>query len=818
MTSPDTEFISILGASGSPEAPSKVSARSLPDVLPILGLSDIVIFPGMVAPLLVETAQSTKLIDDVVAGDRLLGVVLQRNAEAENPLPHEMHEVGCAARVLKMLKFPDNTVRVLVEGLWRIKIKDYTGTDPYLSAKFELLKDVTENTVELTAMMRNAQSQFQEIIKLSPALSEQIKIAALNTEDPGHFADLIAVNLNLDLAERQRLLETNSVKERLTRLLPMLNREHEVLTLSSKIQTEVATSISKTQRDFFLREQMRAIQRELGESDPNASEVRSLREKIEQTAMPAEAKQVATQELDRLQQMPPAAAEYGVTRHYIDWILALPWMKETEDKIDLTEAERILNEQHFGLTKVKDRLIEFLAVIKRRKEIKGPILCLVGPPGVGKTSLGRSVADALGRKFARISLGGMRDEAEIRGHRRTYVGALPGRIIQTLRRAESRNPVILLDELDKVGADFRGDPAAALLEVLDPAQNSTFTDHYLDLPFDLSRVLFVTTANWLEPIHAALRDRLEVIELPSYTESEKLQIAKRYLVPRQLEEHGLSKQEVKFPDATLRSLIHDYTREAGVRQLEREIAALTRKATRRIVGNGHVPKPLILKPDSLTDFLGAARFMNETAETIKENGIATGLGWTPVGGEILFIEATRMPGKGGLLLTGSLGEVMKESAQTALSYLRSQAKTLGIDLSDYNNYDIHIHVPAGATPKDGPSAGVTVVVALASLLTRRCVRSDVAMTGEISLRGRVMRVGGIKEKVLAAARFGIKTVLLPEQNQPDWTEVPEEVRHKLKVHFIRHISELLPLTLRGKPTDSKADGKAKAQPKFEERE
>jgi len=822
MTSPDTEFISILGASGSPEAPSKVSARSLPDVLPILGLSDIVIFPGMVAPLLVETAQSTKLIDDVVAGDRLLGVVLQRNAEAENPLPHEMHEVGCAARVLKMLKFPDNTVRVLVEGLWRIKIRDYTGTDPYLCAKFELLKDVTESTVELTAMMRNAQSQFQEIIKLSPALSEQIKIAALNTEDPGHFADLIAVNLNLDLAERQRLLETNSVKERLTRLLPMLNREHEVLTLSSKIQTEVATSISKTQRDFFLREQMRAIQRELGDSDPNASEVRSLREKIEQTPMPAEAKQVASQELDRLTQMPPAAAEYGVTRHYIDWILALPWMKETEDKIDLAEAERILNEQHFGLTKVKDRLIEFLAVIKRRKQIKGPILCLVGPPGVGKTSLGRSVADALGRKFARISLGGMRDEAEIRGHRRTYVGALPGRIIQTLRRVESRNPVILLDELDKVGADFRGDPAAALLEVLDPAQNSTFTDHYLDLPFDLSRVLFVTTANWLEPIHAALRDRLEVIELPSYTESEKLQIAKRYLVPRQLEEHGLSKQEVKFPDVTLRSLIHDYTREAGVRQLEREIAALTRKATRRIVGNGHVPKPLILKPKALTDFLGAARFVNETAENIKENGIATGLGWTPVGGEILFIEATRMPGKGSLLLTGSLGEVMKESAQTALSYLRSQAKILGIDLSDYNNYDIHIHVPAGATPKDGPSAGVTVVVALASLLTRRCVRSDVAMTGEISLRGRVMRVGGIKEKVLAAARFGIKTVLLPEQNQPDWTEVPEEVRNKLKVHFIRHISELLPLTLRGKSSDSKPDAKNnaknKAAVKYEERE
>jgi ATP-dependent Lon protease len=798
MTSPETEFISILGAAGNPEAPPHVSSRSLPEVLPILGLSDIVIFPGMVAPLLVETAQSTKLIDDVVGGDRLLGVVLQRNAEAENPLPREMYQVGCAARVLKMLKFPDNTVRVLVEGLWRIQLKEYPTTEPYLSAKFELVKDLKEDSVELTAMMRNAQTQFQEIIKLSPALSEQIKIAALNTEDPGHFADLIAVNLNLSLEERQKLLETNSVKERLTRLLPMLNREHEVLTLSSKIQSDVATSISKTQRDFFLREQMRAIQRELGETDPNATEIRMLREKIEQTPLPPEPKAVATQELERLQQMPPAAAEYGVSRHYLDWILSLPWMKETEDKIDLADAERILNEQHFGLTKVKDRLLEFLAVIKRRKQIKGPILCLVGPPGVGKTSLGRSVAEALGRKFARISLGGMRDEAEIRGHRRTYVGALPGRIIQTLRRVESRNPVIMLDELDKVGADFRGDPASALLEVLDPAQNNTFTDHYLDLPFDLSRVLFLTTANWLEPVHPALRDRLEVIDLPSYTESEKLQIAKRYLLPRQLEEHGLTKQEVRIPDATLRRVIHDYTREAGVRQLERELAALSRKATRRIVSDGHAGKLLIMAPESLKGYLGAAKFVNETAETIKEFGIATGLAWTPVGGEILFIEATRMPGKGGLLLTGSLGEVMKESAQTAVSYLRSQAKQLGIDLSDYAKYDLHIHVPAGATPKDGPSAGVTLVAALASLLTRRRVRSDVAMTGEISLRGRVMRVGGIKEKVLAAGRFGIKQLILPEQNRADWSEVPEEVRHKLKVHFIRHISELLPLALREK--------------------
>jgi len=793
MTSPDTEFISILGAPGNPEAPPRVSSSSLPEVMAILGLSDIVIFPGMVAPLLVETPQSIQLIDDVVGGDRLLGLALQRSPEAENPKPEEMHEVGCAARVLKMLKFPDNTVRVLVEGLWRIQIKKYVSTAPYLRANFDLVKDLKEDSVELTAMMRNAQTQFQEIIKLSPALSEQIKVAALNTDDPGNFADLIAVNLNLALDERQKLLETNSVKERLTRLLPMLNREHEVLTLSSKIQTEVATSISKTQRDFFLREQLRAIQRELGESDPNASEVRTLREKIEASNLPAEPKKVATQELERLQQMPPAAAEYGVTRHYIDWILSLPWNTETEDKLDLAVAERILNEQHFGLTKVKDRLLEFLAVLQRRREIKGPILCLAGPPGVGKTSLGRSVADALGRKFARISLGGMRDEAEIRGHRRTYVGALPGRIIQTLRRVESRNPVILLDELDKVGADFRGDPASALLEVLDPAQNNTFTDHYLDLPFDLSRVLFLTTANWLEPIHPALRDRLEVIELPSYTETEKLEIARRYLVPRQMQEHGLSRQEFRLPQNTLRRVIHDYTREAGVRQLEREIATLTRKATRRLVGNGKLPKGIVLTPEMLPDYLGSARFLNETAQTIKEIGIATGMAWTPVGGEVLFIEATRMPGKGGLLLTGSLGEVMKESAQTAVSYLRSQSAKLKIDFSDFANFDIHIHVPSGATPKDGPSAGVALVAALASLLSGRRVRSDFAMTGEISLRGRALRVGGIKEKVLAAARFGIKHVVLPEQNKPDWSEVPAEVRSKLEVHFIRHVSELIPL-------------------------
>ncbi|MEO7300741.1 MAG: endopeptidase La [Verrucomicrobiota bacterium] len=796
MTSADPQLIDILGASDSADASgTKIWSRSLPENLPILGLSDIVIFPGMVSPLLVETTQSIRLIDDVVAGDRFLGLVLQKNPDVDNPVPEDLWTYGCAARVLKMLKFPDNTVRVLVEGLRRFRITDYASLNPYLIAKIDKIKDVAEDSLELTALSRNAERQFEEIIKLSPSLSEQVKVAALNTQEPGKLADLIAGNLNLSLEERQQLLETASIKERLTKLLPLLNREMEVLTLGSKIQNEVVSSMSKTQRDFFLREQIRAIQRELGESDSVGGEAITLREQIDKNQLPEEVKNVALKELERLQQMSPAVAEYTMTRNYLDWLINLPWSKSTDDKIDLEAAARILDEQHFGLTKVKDRLLEFLAVIKLKQQLKGPILCLVGPPGVGKTSLGKSVADALGRKFARISLGGMRDEAEIRGHRRTYVGALPGRIIQTLRRVESRNPVILLDEIDKVGADFRGDPSSALLEVLDPSQNATFTDHYLDLPFDLSRVLFLTTANWLDPIHPALRDRLEVIELPSYTAAEKLQIAKRHLVPRQLEEHGLKRKLVRFPEATLRRVIQDYTREAGVRNLEREIASLTRKAARKIVSKTPSDAFFVF-PKDLPDLLGPPKFISEEAERITEYGIAIGLAWTPVGGEILFIEATRMPGKGSLILTGSLGDVMKESAQTALSFLRSQAANLKIDMSDFDKRDIHIHVPAGATPKDGPSAGVTIVSALASLLMHRKVRSDLAMTGEISLRGRVLRVGGIKEKVLAASRSGIKQLILPDQNRNDWLEVPVEVREKMKVDFVKNISQLIPLALR----------------------
>jgi ATP-dependent Lon protease len=803
MSSPDTEFINILGQSSEiTETPAhRLTPSALPAVLPILGLSDIVVFPGMVVPLLVESATSIRLIDDVVAGDRLVGLCLQKRAELENPGPDDLWQVGCAGRVLRMLKFPDNTVRVLIEGLRRIRLIVFETQEPYLRARCDTLADVGEESVETTAMLRNVRERFQEIIELSPALNEQVKVAALNADDPGRLTDMVAANLNLSLEERQHLLETTVVKDRLLRLLPLLSRELEVLQLGSKIQKEVTSSMSKSQRDYFLREQMRVIQRELGEGEDESDELQTLRKQLDEAQLPDEARKVALKELDRLRHIPAAVAEYTVARNYLDWIVNLPWTRSTPDKLDLAEAERILNEQHYGLAKVKDRLLEFLAVIKLRQQIKGPILCLVGPPGVGKTSLGKSVADALGRKFIRIALGGMRDEAEIRGHRRTYVGAMPGRILQSLRRVESRNPVMLLDELDKVGADFRGDPAAALLEVLDPQQNSAFIDHYLDLPFDLSRVLFITTANWLDPVHPALRDRLEIIELPSYTAEEKLQIARRHLLPRQLSENGLKPRQVRVADSALRHLIQDYTREAGVRQLDRELAALARKAARRLASQTGSGRPTTVTGKNLEKFLGPVKFIAETAENIRECGIATGLAWTPVGGEILFIEATRMPGNGKLILTGSLGDVMKESAQAALSYLRSQAGPLGLAQIEFEKHDLHIHVPAGATPKDGPSAGVTIVIALASLLLQRRVRSDTAMTGEISLRGRVLPVGGIKEKVLAAARSGVKRLLLPAQNRKDWTEVPVEVRERLEVHFVEHIAEALPLALRDQTTN-----------------
>ena len=795
---PDTELINILGTSGTTghsDTAITRAARKLPTTLPILGLSDVVIFPGIVVPLLVESEESTKLIDDVVEGDRLLALVLQRKPEIQSPSPDDLFTVGCGARVLKMLKFPDNTIRILIEGLWRVKLNDFPARKPYLRARFTVLKDDAPDDPEIIALARNVALKFREIIKLTPAMPEQVKVAAVNTEAPGPLSDLIAANLNLSLEDRQQLLETQSVRDRLQHLRPLIERELEVVQIGTKIQNDVSTAMAKTQRDFFLREQMRAIQRELGEGDPAATEVAALRKQLAEHPLPEEPQKVALKELDRLSQMSPAVAEYTISRNYLDWLLNMPWTKKTEDKLDLKVAGRMLNEQHYGLGKVKDRLLEYLAVIKLKRNLKGPILCLVGPPGVGKTSLGKSVADALGRKFARLALGGLRDEAEIRGHRRTYVGAMPGRIIQTMRRVETRNPVILLDELDKMGSDFRGDPAAALLEVLDPQQNNTFADHYLDVPFDLSQVLFITTANWLDPIHPALKDRLELIRIPSYTAPEKVQIARRHLVPRQLEEHGLKRRDVKFPEATLKKLIQDYTHEAGVRQLEREIGSLSRKVARKIVSARGRGATVTIRPEDLHKYLGHPEFTSEVAEKITECGIATGLAWTPVGGEILFIEATRMAGRGTLTLTGSLGDVMKESAQTALSFIRSQGATFGIELKDYEKWDIHIHVPAGATPKDGPSAGSTIAVAIASLLSHRLVRSDVSMTGEISLRGRVLRVGGVKEKVLAAARAGLKSVILPDGNRNDWMEVPKDVRRHMKVYFVKDIAQLISVAL-----------------------
>lgn len=794
MGDSETEFISIQDTSSS-EGGSTRQSGPLPDTVPVLGLSDIVIYPGMVAPLLVDTADSIQLIDDVVGGNRLVALALQKDPELDSPAPKDLYTHACVAKVLKMLKFPDNTVRVLVQGVKRATLGTFKARKPYLKAKVRYLNEPAKDSPKLTALYRGAREIFEEITNLSPGLNEQVKVAAINIENPARLADLIAANLNIDLEQKQDLLATPDVVERLTKLMPFLNREREVLNIGSRIQQEVAENMSRGQRDVFLREQIRALQRELGESDPSQNEIMEFQNRIDETPLSEEALKVANKELERLQQTPTAVAEYTVIRNYLEHILSLPWDKSTTDKIDFKEASRILDEQHFGLEKVKDRLLEYLAVLKMKGSLRGPILCLAGPPGVGKTSLASSLAKALGRKFVRMALGGVKDEAEIRGHRRTYIGAMPGRILQAYERAETNNPVLLLDEIDKLASDFRGDPASALLEVLDPEQNQHYTDHYLDLPFDLSKTLFIATANWLDPIHPALKDRMEIIELPSYTRTEKLEIATRHLVPRQLEQHGLKRSQLKLPKATLAKLIDGYTREAGCRQLEREIASLTRKSVRKIVSSRGRTKTVKVQPQDLNDFLGTPRFHNEMAEKITDCGIVIGLAWTPVGGDILFIEATKVPGKGKLILTGSLGDVMKESAQTAHTLLRSHADSLGLTAEVFDTTDVHIHVPAGATPKDGPSAGVTIFTALASLFTGRRSRSDLAMTGEISLRGRVLPVGGIKEKVLAAHRSGIKRILLSEDNKKDWQEVPEETRKRLKVSFVRNVLDVLPEAL-----------------------
>jgi ATP-dependent Lon protease len=774
--------------------------QEFPTQLPILPLSDVVVFPHMVAPLLVSNAESIRLIDDVVAGNRLLAVTLQTDPDAEHPRPDQLHPYGCIARVVRMLKFPDESVRVLVQGLKRMRIGRVETETPYLQAHITALDDELEANLETSALARNAANQFQEIINLSPSIPDELKVAVVNIEDPSKLADVIAANLNIPLQEKQRLLEAVRVKLRLTQLTNLLNREVEVLHLGSEIQSKVNTALSKSQREYFLREQLKAIQKELGESGEQSSEIKDLRDKIDKAQMPVDVKKVAIKEADRLATITPAAAEYAVSRSYLDWLIALPWSKSTDDKLDIKQAERILNRDHYDLEPVKKRILEYLSVLKLRSNggteaavSKGPILCFVGPPGVGKTSLGRSIARALGRKFIRISLGGVRDEAEIRGHRRTYIGALPGRVIQGLRRAESNNPVFMLDEIDKVGTDFRGDPSSALLEVLDPQQNNSFSDHYLEVPFDLSRVMFITTANLLEPIPPALRDRMEVIEIPGYTEQEKIHIASRYLIPRQLTEHGLKKTQLIVKKDALAIIIRDHTREAGVRNLERQIATICRRTARRIV-EGRA-KLVTVTARNIKDFLGPAEFFHDVAERTTDPGVAIGLAWTAAGGDILFIEATQMPGRGNLILTGSLGDVMRESAQAALSYIRSRAAQLGIDPQTFEKSDIHVHVPAGAIPKDGPSAGVTMAVALTSLLMRKPVQPALAMTGEITLRGKILPVGGIKEKVLAAARSGVKTVVLPDQNRKDLADVPSEIRHKLRFRFAKTIEAALKFTL-----------------------
>ena len=776
--------------------------RPMPDVVGILPLRGTVLFPQAVVPLGAGRVSSLRLIEEAVQGGRLVGAVTQKDPKDDAPGADGLHSVGTLTVIHKALKQPDGTLRLVAQGVGRFRLVEIVQTEPYLKARIEPIEEQSPaQDLELEALVRSVTSLFAKVVLLSPALPDELVAVLDNVEGPGAVADLIAASFPaLPLALKQELLETVNVRERLSKLAAALGKEAEVLELGSKTQSEIQSEMSKTQRDYYLREQMKAIQKELGEGDERTQEVDALRAKIEAAGMPAEAKSEALRELDRLAKMPPAAAEYTVARTYIDWLVAMPWQQETTDAVEIGPARAILDEDHEGLEKVKDRILEYLAVKKIRPGGKDPILCFVGPPGVGKTSLGKSIARALGRKFHRISLGGMRDEAEIRGHRRTYIGALPGQIVQGLRRAGTRNPVLMLDEVDKLGMDFRGDPASALLEVLDPEQNATFRDHYLDVPFDLSRVLFITTANVIDTVPAPLRDRMELINLAGYTEEEKVAIAQRHLVPKQACEHGLaSGTDIVFEPESLRLLARGYTREAGVRSLEREIASVCRKvARRRAEGN---TEPVRVVPDVVVSYLGVPRFeLEEVEQRTRVPGVATGLAWTPAGGDVLFVEATRMRGAHTLTLTGQLGEVMKESVQAALSWVRSHAGELGIDAEFWEHSDVHVHVPAGAIPKDGPSAGVTMATALVSLLTGRPVRPDLAMTGEISLSGRVLPVGGIKEKVLAAHRAGIRTIVLPRRNEKNLLEdVPAVVRQSLSVHLADTIGDVLAVALEHSP-------------------
>jgi ATP-dependent Lon protease len=783
---------------------------ALPAALPVLPLKDSVPFPDTLTPLAVGQERSIRLVNDVLGGDRMLVMVASKNPELETPGPDDLYRVGVAGVVARMLKVPDGTLRILVQGGQRVVIDDFTATEPYLIASIEPEPDVVAQTPELEALFRNVQQSFLQIIEKSPYLPEELQLAVANLEDPSELAHMIAGALRMKTEERQELLEERDLQRRLRRLSELLARELEVLEIGGRIQSQVQSELEKGQREYFLRQQMKAIQDELGETDETQAEVNELREQLEQKELPEAVRAAAERELGRFERMPPQSAEHGVIRGYLEWIISLPWLEGTEDHLDLKAARKQLDKDHYDIEKVKDRILEFLAVRTLKPDARSSILCFVGPPGVGKTSLGRSIAAAMGRKFERISVGGVRDESEIRGHRRTYVGALPGTILRAMRDGGANNPVMMIDEIDKMGSDFRGDPSSAMLEVLDPEQNSTFRDHYLDLPFDLSHVFFITTANELERVPGPLRDRMEVIQLAGYTQEEKLQIAKRYLVPRQIERNGLTKSRIEFTDEALLMIIDGYTREAGVRNLEREIGAVCRKVAREWA-EGTRKRKLTVRPKTVGDLLGRRRFFRETLRRTRQPGVATGLAWTPVGGEVLFVEATAFPGDGKMQITGQLGDVMKESAAAAFSWAKGHVHRFG-EVSDdwFRTHDVHVHVPAGAIPKDGPSAGVAMATALTSLITGRVARADTAMTGEVDLVGYVLPIGGLKEKALAAQQAGIQRVVAPAQNEPDIDDIPEHLRTRIDFMFVDNLDDALAETL--EPLKTSASRRRKTQP------
>ncbi|MCP4727424.1 MAG: endopeptidase La [bacterium] len=785
----------------------EIPIEEIPAKLPLMPLRNAIIYPRQIIPLSVGREKSIALVEKAMETNKIISVVAQHDGNVDDPDENQVYKVGTAALVLKILKFPDQTQHIVVQGLYRIKIKKIISAQPYMTAEVKPVKERSSESVDIKAMVVNLKGMYQDTVELAPYLAPEQGLQVSSTEDPGRLADIIASSLNIPINEKQGILETFTLKKRLEQVSRLLTKENQVLELGSKIQTKIMGEINKNQREFFLREQLKAIQKELGDEDEGTLEIKELSDKVQKSKMSEEVKEVALKEINRLSKMQPSSAEYTVSRTYLDWMVDMPWGNRTKDRLDIERGQKILDEDHYGLDKVKKRILEYLAVQKLRKTKKGPILCFAGPPGVGKTSLGRSIARALGRKFIRISLGGVHDEAEIRGHRRTYVGALPGRIIQGIKKSSSMNPVFMLDEIDKLGSDFRGDPSSALLEVLDPEQNHAFVDHYLDVPFDLSQVMFIMTANLADPIPPALRDRMEIIDIPGYTAQQKQQIAERFLVPKQVKEHGLSKKNIILSASAILQVITSYTREAGVRNLEREIAAVCRGVAKKVVEKS-IKKATITKRN-IFKFLGPERFFYDAKERTMKTGVSTGLAWTPAGGDILFIEATQMPGKGQLTLTGKLGDVMKESANAALSYSRANAARLNLKTVKFDKIDIHIHVPSGAIPKDGPSAGVAILTSLVSLFTGIKVRNDIAVTGEITLRGLVLPVGGIKEKVLAANRAGIMNVILPEKNRNDLEDIPSGIIRKMNFSFVSEIDEAVKTALHNPPEDFLKNDKQK---------